>query len=93
MKISIIGTGAVGQTLAAKFIELGYDVAIGTRNVAEKLTSSAQDSYGNAPFSQWHKSNSKVKLTTFAEAADYGEIVFNATNGGNSVGALEDGRC
>ena len=31
MKISIIGTGTVGQTLASKFIELGHEVIMGTR--------------------------------------------------------------
>lgn len=38
MKISIIGTGTVGQTIAAKLIELGYDVMVGTRNVQENLS-------------------------------------------------------
>jgi len=37
-KIAILGTGSVGQTLASKFIALGYDLMIGTRNVSEKLT-------------------------------------------------------
>jgi predicted dinucleotide-binding enzyme len=32
--------------------------------------------------------NSKAKLATFAEAAAFGEIIINATNGSNSVKAL-----
>ena len=32
MKIGIIGSGAVGQTLGTKWLELGHDVAIGTRD-------------------------------------------------------------
>jgi 8-hydroxy-5-deazaflavin:NADPH oxidoreductase len=89
MKISIIGTGSVGQTIAAKLVELGHDVVIGTRNVAEKLASTATDSYGTPPFSQWHKGNSKVRLDTFANAAAFGEIIVNATHGGSSIDALK----
>ena len=88
MKIAIIGTGAVGKTIASKLVELSYNVMIGTRNVSEKMASTEKDLYGNPPFSEWLKSNSKVRLGSFAEAAAFGELVVNATNGGNSVTAL-----
>jgi len=88
MKIAIIGTGAVGKTIASKLVELSHNVMIGTRNVSEKMASTEKDLYGNSPFSEWLKSNSKVRLGSFAEAAAFGELVVNATNGGNSVTAL-----
>jgi 8-hydroxy-5-deazaflavin:NADPH oxidoreductase len=88
MKISIIGTGTVGQTLASKLIELGHEVFMGTRNVSEKLATTEKDNYGNPPFSDWYKANSKVKLETFAKAAYLGEIIINATHGGSSIEAL-----
>lgn len=88
MKIAIIGTGAVGTTIASKLVELKYDVMMGTRNVSDKLASTAQDNYGNPPFKEWLKTNSKVKLGSFADAAAYGDLVINATNGSNSVTAL-----
>jgi 8-hydroxy-5-deazaflavin:NADPH oxidoreductase len=88
MKISIIGTGAVGQTFASKFISLGHEVMMGTRNVTEKLASNARDGYGNPPFSEWHAANKSVKLGSFASAASFGEILINATNGGSSINAL-----
>lgn len=88
MKIAILGTGAVGQTLAAKLVALDYDVMLGTRNVAEKMASKAKDMYGNPPFSEWLEANRKVKVGTFSEAASYGELIINATNGTNSVKAL-----
>jgi len=88
MKIAIIGTGAVGRTIASKLVELKYDVIIGTRNVSDKMASTAKDFYGNPPFSEWLKSNKKVRLESFAEAASFGELVINATNGSNSVTAL-----
>lgn len=89
MKIAIIGTGAVGQTIASKLIQLGHEVVIGTRNVSEKLSVTEKDGYGTPPFSDWYKANNKVKLRTFAEAASFGEIVVNATNGGSSIAALK----
>ncbi len=89
MKISILGTGTVGQTLAAKLISLGHEVMIGTRNVTEKLSSTAKDAYGNPSFAEWHSANKQVKLGDFAEAAAYGEIVINATHGGSSINALK----
>jgi 8-hydroxy-5-deazaflavin:NADPH oxidoreductase len=88
MKIAIIGTGAVGKTIASRLVELKHDVMLGTRNVSDKLASTEKDIYGNPPFNEWKKSNSKVKLGSFAEAAAFGEMVINATNGGNSVTAL-----
>lgn len=89
MKIAIIGTGAVGQTLAVKLVSLGHEVLMGTRNVTEKSQSIVKDSYGNPSFRDWHKKNSKIKLVTFADAAASGEIIVNATHGGHSVGALK----
>jgi predicted dinucleotide-binding enzyme len=88
MKIAIIGTGIVGKTIASKLVELNHDVMMGTRNVSDKLASTQTDNYGNPPFGEWIKTNSKVKLGSFAEAAAFGELVVNATNGSNSLTAL-----
>jgi hypothetical protein len=88
MKIAIIGTGIVGKTIASKLVELNHDVMMGTRNVSDKLASTATDNYGNPPFGEWIKTKSKVKLGSFAEAAAFGELVVNATNGSNSITAL-----
>ncbi len=88
-KIAIIGTGTVGQTFASRLVSLGHDVMMGTRNVAEKLASKATDAYGNAPFGEWHAENKDVKLGTFAEAAVFGEIILNVTQGANSISAFK----
>jgi 8-hydroxy-5-deazaflavin:NADPH oxidoreductase len=88
-KIAILGTGSVGQTYALKFITLGYEVMIGTRNVSEKLADTTKDHYGNPPFREWYAANKTVKLGTFKDAAAFGEIILNATQGGNSMNALK----
>lgn len=88
-KIAIIGTGIVGRTFASKLISLGYEIMMGTRNVSEKLADPAKDGYGNPPFSEWHALNNNIKLGTFAEAAAFGEIILNATQGSGSINALK----
>ncbi len=89
MKIAVIGTGVVGRTLAGKFVTVGHEVMMGTRNVSEKLASGKKDDEDNTSFNEWLKINSKVKLGTFAEAASFGELVINATPGGKSVEILK----
>jgi 8-hydroxy-5-deazaflavin:NADPH oxidoreductase len=87
--IGILGTGIVGQTLASKFIKLGYDVMLGTRYVSERLAGTEKDGYGNPPFSEWYALNKSIRLGTFKESAIFGEIILNATQGANSINALK----
>lgn len=89
MKIAVLGSGSVGQTFASKLVSLGHEVMMGTRNVASKLAATEKDMYGNPPFSKWHDDNNTVQLGTFAEAAAFGEIILNVTQGGNSINALK----
>lgn len=89
MKIGILGTGSVGQTLASKFTSLNHQVMLGTRSVNEKLASQERDHFGNAPFSEWYNQNKQIKLGTFAEAAEFAEIIINATEGLHSIDALQ----
>jgi 8-hydroxy-5-deazaflavin:NADPH oxidoreductase len=88
MKIAILGTGNVGQTFAAKFIALGHEVMMGTRNVADTLARKATDNYGSLPFGEWHSSNEKVQLGSFAETVTFGEIVLNALQGAATLTAI-----
>jgi 8-hydroxy-5-deazaflavin:NADPH oxidoreductase len=89
MKIAILGTGNVGQTFAAKFIELGHEVMMGTRNVADTMERKATDNYGSLPFNEWHNSNKNVQLGTFEEAVTFGEIVVNALQGAATLSAIK----
>src|SRR5438034_136510 len=88
MKIGVIGTGSVGQAIAAKLAELDHDVMMGTRDVARALARSEPDAFGNPPFGVWREDHPGVSLRTLAEAAAHGEVVFNATNGSASLEAL-----
>lgn len=77
MKIGVLGTGMVGTTIGTKLVELGHEVMMGSRsNNNEKATA-------------WVKaSGPKAAQGTFADAARFGEILFNCTNGMASVEAL-----
>ncbi len=86
MKIGIIGTGVVAQTLGAKLVELGHDVVLGTRD-PKKL-----DEKKNMAVSlnEWlDQVKNKAKVATFKEAAQHGELLINATHGQISVEALK----
>jgi 8-hydroxy-5-deazaflavin:NADPH oxidoreductase len=37
MRVGVLGTGGVGQTLAAKMASLGHEVMVGTRDVQAAL--------------------------------------------------------
>jgi predicted dinucleotide-binding enzyme len=75
MKITVLGTGIVGNTIATKLIQLGHQVMMGSRTSDnEKATTWVQQSGANA------------SQGTFPEAARNGEIIFNCTSG---TGALE----
>jgi predicted dinucleotide-binding enzyme len=86
MKIGILGSGIVGQTLGAKLIERGEDVVLGTRS-PDKL----DDKKGmGGSLKDWLAgTKGKGRIATFADAAQHGELVINATSGMVSLEALK----
>jgi len=89
MKIGILGTGVVGQTIAEKLSQLGYTVMMGTRDKQTTLAKTGKDNFGRPAFGEWIKNNIKVQFGTFAEAAEFGQLIINATNGFGTLPALE----
>jgi 8-hydroxy-5-deazaflavin:NADPH oxidoreductase len=86
MKVAIIGSGIVGQTLGKKLVELGHDVILGTRD-PNKLDE-AKGWAGS--LSDWLNAvENKATVATFSTAAAQGEIVINATHGMASLAALQ----
>lgn len=84
MNVAVFGTGMVGQSVAARLAELGHSVRMGTRDPQKTLARGA----GDDAFRGWMDANPAVKLATYAEAAAFGEMVINATNGAGSLDAL-----
>ena len=89
MKIGVLGTSGVGQTISGKLVELGHDVVVGTRDVAQTLARIESGPMGSPPFSAWLRQHPDARLETFADAARHGDIVINATNGMGSLEALD----
>ena len=76
MKIGIIGSGGVAQTLANAYLQKGYQVKLGTRN-AEKLA-------------EWlEKAGENASVGSFAESAQFGEVIFLSVLGEAALNAIE----
>lgn len=71
MRIGVLGTGEVGKRLAGRFIEVGHEAMIGTRDVA---ATQAREGWDSA-----------APLGTFAEVAEFAEIVVNAMGGNVTI--------
>lgn len=77
MRYGILGTGDVAHTIADKLIELGHEVMIGSRTA------------DNPRAVEWaRKSGEQAFHGTFADAASFGERVFNCVKGVYSIKAL-----
>ena len=86
MKIGIIGSGVVAQTLGSKLIGQGHDLILGTRD-PNKLDDKKM--FG-ATLREWKSQNEgRAKIATFKEAAAHGELLINATGGQVSLEALK----
>lgn len=68
MKIGILGSGEVGQSLGTGLVSLGHDVKLGSRDAKNPKTVA------------WaKKAGARASTGTFAEAAAFGEWIFLAT--------------
>jgi predicted dinucleotide-binding enzyme len=76
MRIAVLGSGTVGQTIGSRLVELGHEVVMGARD---------PDNPRAAAWAAAHNGSAG----TFADAAARGEIVVNATAGTASLAALE----
>jgi len=77
MKIGVLGTGMVGTTIASKLVALGHQVMMGSRDVEnDKATAWTRTAGGRG------------SAGTFADAAAFGDLLFNCTQGAHSLAAL-----
>jgi predicted dinucleotide-binding enzyme len=75
MKIGVIGSGVVAQTLGAGFLKHGHQVALGTREPKKLM--------------DWRAKNPLGNVLSFAEAGAFGEVVVLAVGGAVALAALE----
>jgi hypothetical protein len=74
MKVGVLGSGTVGQTLAAGFLQHGHEAMIGTREPSK--------------LADWAGTNPKGRVGSPSDAAAFAEVVVLAVNGGAAAAAL-----
>src|SRR5205085_4813416 len=89
MRVGVIGSGQVGQILAAGFQAKGHDVVVGTRDPKKSLAETKPGPMGQQPLGAWAKANPKVKVGTMDEAAKHGEVLVFAVHGANVAEAVK----
>jgi predicted dinucleotide-binding enzyme len=74
MRVGVLGSGDVAKALAGGFLKYGHDVMLGTRT-PDKL-------------SAWAKENPESRIGSFAEAAQFAELLVLAVKGTAAEDAL-----
>jgi 8-hydroxy-5-deazaflavin:NADPH oxidoreductase len=78
MKVGVLGTGLVGTTIASRLVSLGHEARLGARSPT------------NEKAAAWVKAaGAGASADTFADAAAFGEMVFNCTNGAATLAVLD----
>jgi 8-hydroxy-5-deazaflavin:NADPH oxidoreductase len=77
MRVGVLGSGMVGQAIGSRLVELGHEVRMGSRQARSERAVEWAERTGQG-----------ASEGSFADAAEFGELVVNATAGGASVEAL-----
>jgi 8-hydroxy-5-deazaflavin:NADPH oxidoreductase len=78
MRIGIIGSGNVGRTIADGALRTGHEVRLGAREPEKQ------------ELRDWlHDAGDQASLSGIEEAAEFGELLVNATAGDGSLDALQ----
>jgi predicted dinucleotide-binding enzyme len=78
MKIGVFGTGMVGEAIGSRLVGLGHEVKMGSRQA------------GNEKAQAWAEAaGAGASEGSFADAAAFGELLFNCTAGMHSIAVLE----
>ena len=75
MKIGILGSGTVAQTLGAGFIKHGHEVMLGSGTPAK--------------LADWQAANPRGRAGSFADAAEFAELAVLAVKGTAAAAALK----
>lgn len=84
MKVAVLGTGVVGQTLGRKLVDLGHEVTMGSRQAGNEKAVAWVTAVGPSA-----ASGGSAAEGSFADAASGADVVVNATSGEGSLPALD----
>ncbi len=77
MKIGVLGTGTVGESIASALVEKGFDVMMGSRT------------QNNKKAAEWvAQANEHASQGNFNDAAAFGDMLFLCLNGANAMQAI-----
>ena len=76
MKIGVLGSGVVGQVLAAGFIKHGHQIMVGTRDPLK--------------LKEWVGDNPHAKVGSSSETAKFGEVLILAVKGSVAAEVLRE---
>jgi 8-hydroxy-5-deazaflavin:NADPH oxidoreductase len=74
MKVGVLGSGEVAQTLAAGLIKHGHQAMVGTRDAAK--------------LAKWRQANPKAQVGSFKDTAAFGEALLLAVKGSVAADVL-----
>ncbi|HEV2463799.1 MAG TPA: NAD(P)-binding domain-containing protein [Acidobacteriaceae bacterium] len=74
MKVGVLGSGIVAQTLAAGFLKHGHSAMLGTRDAAK--------------LEEWIAAHPKARVGSFSATAAFAELVVLAVKGSGAIDAL-----
>jgi predicted dinucleotide-binding enzyme len=91
MKIGIIGSSTVAQTLATKLLEVGHSVTISSRDTSQAKDLGAMGVVASADdwAAEQRGKGYEAAAAGFADTAASSELVINATAGTGSLAALQ----
>jgi len=78
MKIGILGTGDVGQTIGAKLVDIGHQVMLGSRSKVHEGASDWARQVGEG-----------ASVGTFEDAARFGELMFCCVGGAHALAVID----
>ena len=91
MKIGIIGSSTVAQTLATKLLEVGHSVTISSRDTSQAKDRGAMGVVASADdwAAEQRGKGYEAAAAGFADTAASSELIINATAGTGSLAALQ----
>jgi len=88
MRIGILGTGIVGQTLGLKLVQLGHSVMLGTRNPSQLDEPKGRGNDARSLRDWLVLAGSGASVGSFRDAVSYNDLVINALSGAASLDVL-----
>ncbi len=89
MKITVIGSGVVGQTLASRLFQLGHELVMATRDPEATASRTEPNPQSGVSFSSWYSKHQEVDLVPFSAVPKDAQVFINATGGTYSLDILK----